>query len=62
MEKLYTLKETTGILKVSRATLYRLINRGLLRAVKIGKKTLFSEEELKNFIIKIKGEREKTLP
>ncbi len=60
MEQLYTVKETAGILKVSRATLYRLIDRGLLRSVKIGRKTLFTEEELKNLIDKMKEESRKT--
>jgi len=50
MDKLYTIKETYELLKVSRAKLYLLIKDGALKPVKIGKKTIFKESELNRFI------------
>ena len=50
MDRLYTIKETYELLKVSRAKLYLLIKDGSLKPVKIGKKTIFKESELNRFI------------
>ncbi len=55
MEKLYTVKETCEILRVSRAKLYLLINDGSLRPVKIDKKTVFKESELQRFMESLNG-------
>ncbi len=60
MEKLYTVKEATEILKISRATLYRHIKNGLLKPIKLGGKTLFLESELNNFIEKLKQSAERS--
>ena len=46
--------EAMGILRISRPTLYRLINEGELKPVKIGKRTLFEEKELQRFIKTLK--------
>jgi len=54
MEKLITVIEAMGILRISRPTLYRLINEGELKPVKIGKRTLFEEKELQRFIKTLK--------
>ena len=47
---LYSPRETEAILGVSHATLYRLINAGRLDARKIDKKTVITDESLRNFI------------
>ncbi len=57
MDKLYSVKEATEILKISRTTLYRLIWKGLLKPVKIGNKTLFAGEDLDTLIENLKNER-----
>lgn len=50
MEKLYTVKETMEILRVSRPTLYRIVKGGSLGSVKVQGKTVFKESELSRFI------------
>lgn len=50
MDKLYSVKETMDILKISKANLYRLITDGKIRPVKLGGRTLFKESELERFI------------
>jgi excisionase family DNA binding protein len=50
MEKLITVNEALGLLRISRPTLYRLIKDGTLQPVRIGKRTLFEEKELTRFI------------
>ena len=49
MEKLLTLKEVTEILRVSKRTVYRYIDSGELKAIKIGQ-WRFSQEDLSRFI------------
>lgn len=53
MEKLYTLKEVTEILKVTFMTLYRWRESGKLKVVKIGNTIRVPESELKRLM---KGE------
>ena len=55
MEKLFTTKEVMEMLKISRATLYRYIEKGWLKPVKLGRKTMFTEEELEKFMKKLKS-------
>ena len=50
MDKLYTVSETAQLLHISRGNLYRLITEGKLIPIKLGKRTLFSEQELEAFI------------
>lgn len=50
MEKLFTIPEVAGILRVSKPTVYRLMASGKLNPVKIGGRTLFKESELTRFI------------
>ena len=45
-----TPKETEHILSVSHATLYRLINRGLLDARKIDGKTVITAASIQSFV------------
>lgn len=59
MEKLYTIKETVDILRVSRAKIYLLIQDGKLKPVKLDRKTLFKESELTRFIEALNGKKEK---
>ena len=57
MEKLYTVQETIAYLRISRPNLYRLIQRGELQPINIGKRTLFTEGELERFINSLKRTR-----
>jgi excisionase family DNA binding protein len=50
MEKLYTIKETADLLRISKATLFRLMAEGKITPLKLGKRSLFTEEELTRFI------------
>lgn len=50
MDRLYTVKETMEILKVSKANIYRLTASGKLDYVKLGGRTLFKESDLSRFI------------
>jgi excisionase family DNA binding protein len=47
---LMTVKGVLQYLKISRPTLYSLINEGKIRTVKIGTRTLFDPEDVKKFI------------
>ena len=50
MDKLYTVKETMYLLKISKANLYRLMSAGEIKHVKLGGRTLFKESEIERFI------------
>lgn len=50
MEKLYTTEEVMEMLHVSRRTLYRYIQSGALNTVKVGKRHLISESNIKAFL------------
>jgi len=54
MEKLYTIKETAELLRISRATLFRLMAEGKIIPLKLGKRSLFTEEEIVRFIKSLK--------
>lgn len=54
MEKLHSIKETLKILSISRTNLYNLVKDGKIVPVKLGKRTLFTEEELTRFIRTLK--------
>jgi excisionase family DNA binding protein len=47
---LHPVTEAWEILGVGRTTLYELIARGEIRAVKIGRRTLIPDEELQRFV------------
>ncbi len=42
------------MLRVSKVTLYRMMKDGKIKTVKLGRKTLFAEEELNRFIESLK--------
>jgi excisionase family DNA binding protein len=48
--KLYTLKESTKILQVSKETIYRLAQSGRLKGSKIGRSWRFSAEEIERYV------------
>jgi len=47
---LFSPKEAEGLLGISHASLYRLINRGKLDARKIGNKTVITAESIERFL------------
>jgi excisionase family DNA binding protein len=59
MDKIYTINETKDLLKISRAKLYRLIQEGKIRPVKLDGRTLFKESELNRFIESLNGSKKK---
>lgn len=50
MQKLLSLDETCGILKVKKGTLYQWVHQKKIPYVKIGGKVAFIEEQIDNFI------------
>ena len=48
--RLYTVRETCKILRISKPTLYRLFNSGKLSHLKIGRKPLVRESEIHRFL------------
>lgn len=50
VEKLYTVSEVLNMLRISRATLYRHIDSGLIKPLKLGGKVLFTESEISGLI------------
>ncbi len=57
VDKLCTVTETAQLLHISRGNLYRLITEDKLIPIKLGKRTLFSEQELEAFIEGLKRAR-----
>jgi excisionase family DNA binding protein len=55
MSRLLTVKETCTYLRISPPTLYRMIERGEMTPVKIGKRTLFDKKDLDGLIDGAKG-------
>lgn len=47
---LYSLQEACGLLGVKKDMLYRYINSGQLESTKIGRRRLFSKQQLENFV------------
>jgi excisionase family DNA binding protein len=54
MDKFYTIKEVSDLLRVSKQTVYRLMSSGKIATVKLGKRTLFTETELNRFTESLK--------
>ena len=50
MEKLYNITEAKEALRISRTSLYLLIDKGQLKPIKIGGRVLFTERELTRFV------------
>lgn len=53
MEKMYTLVEVGEIAKLSKSTIYRHIEEGVLKAVKVGGSLRVKESDLEKYL---KGE------
>lgn len=47
---LYSIKQVGAALGISRSVVYQLINEGALPVIRIGKRTLFTDQDLKDFI------------
>lgn len=61
MEPLLTMEDAANILKVTRSTIYRYINQGMLQPVKMGGRTMFKQKDLEAFIESLpQGTRKKT--
>ena len=50
MEKLLTREDVMTILRISKPTLHKLMKEKKLRYVKVNRRVLFREEDLKKFI------------
>ncbi len=50
MDKIYTAKEAADVLRVSRATVDRLLKRGKIRASKVGNRYRITETALMEFM------------
>lgn len=48
-----TVKETCTILRVSKANLYNIINRGDLRTIKLGGKRLIARKEIARLVAEL---------
>ena len=48
----YSVKEVGKLLGISRSSVYVLLNAGLLTPIRIGRRVLFTENELRSFIDK----------
>ena len=57
VEELFTVKQVLALLKISRAKLYSLMEKGTIKPVKLDKRTLFPETELTRFIEELKQKR-----
>lgn len=55
VQSLLTLKDVMTRLKLSRATIYRLIEQGELHPFKIGNALRFEEQDLASFIARMKN-------
>ena len=56
---LLSVPDTAHLLGVGRSTLYRLIDAGRLRTVKINNRTLFHRCELERFVKRLENETER---
>ena len=52
----YSVNQTLNILSIGRTSLYALVKRGDLTPLKIGKKTLFTAENISELLNKLRGE------
>lgn len=51
MERMFTVKEAMEILNLSKSTIYRLVENGTIKAVKIGGSIRIPQAELRRFIL-----------
>jgi len=52
----YSVKETQSVLSVSHTTFYRLVDTGLLKAVKIGSKTVVYAADIASLLARLRGD------
>jgi excisionase family DNA binding protein len=50
IEPLLSLDDVTRLLRISESGVYRLVRSGALPRVKVGKRTLFEQNEIRRFI------------
>lgn len=50
LDDVYTVKETAKLLKCHYNSIYQLVERGELRAIRVGRKILISETALQEFM------------
>ncbi len=60
MARLYRIDEVVNELQLGRATIYRLIARGVLPTIKIGRSRRVAEEDLHAFIEALRHQRQVT--
>lgn len=60
MHRLYTVPQAAELLAVSRATAYRMIARGDLKVVRIGRSVRIPEAELAAFVERLCQQSEET--
>jgi excisionase family DNA binding protein len=57
---MYSVNETLRLLSIGRTSLYAFVKRRELRAVKIGRKTLFCANDLAAFLDRLRDEPSRT--
>ncbi len=50
LSRLLTVAEVASVMRVSRMTVYRLIRRGLLKAIRVGRNYRVRQEDLEEFL------------
>ena len=50
MSRLFTVSEVAGVMRVSRMTVYRLIRRGQLKAIRVGRNYRVREDDLNEYL------------
>jgi excisionase family DNA binding protein len=50
MNRLLTISETAKVLGVSRTTIYRFINDGKLKSVRVGCRLRFRQQDIEDFV------------
>lgn len=57
-EQLLTTEECAELLRISRATLSRLLAKGAIGFYRVGFRTMFSEEHIETYLKSVEGNRE----
>jgi len=50
LDNLITVKELSAHLKISIPTIYRKLSSGELKSIKVGKRTLFREQDIQEYL------------
>ena len=50
LSRLLTVAEVADVMRVSRMTVYRLIRRGTLKAIRVGRNYRVSEDDLRRYL------------